>query len=69
MANDSTVRFGPLILQLPPTRDRVHYVRCPVLVHEFTDDSLGLSYQGQLLARYDRAGRLLDAPRARGRAA
>jgi transposase len=67
--NDSTVRFGALLLQLPPLRDRVHYVRCPVLVHEFTDDSLGISYQGQLLARYDRAARLLEAPRARGHAA
>jgi hypothetical protein len=44
-------------------------VRCPVLVHEFTDDSLGISYQGRLLARYDRTGRLLEAPRARSRAA
>lgn len=69
VANDSTVRFGPVVLQLPPTRDRVHYVRCPVLVHEFLDDSLGVSYQGQLLARFDRTARLLEAPRARGRAA
>lgn len=69
VANDSTVRFGPLVLQLPPTRARVHYVRCPVLVHEFTDDSLGVSYQGQLLARYDRTGHLLETSRARGRAA
>ena len=67
--NDSTVRFGALVLQLPQTRDRVHYVRCPVLVHEFVDDSLGVSYQGQLLARYDRRAQLLEAPRARSRAA
>src|SRR5437899_3131840 len=69
VANDSTVRFGPLTLQLPPTRERLHYVRCPVVVHEFPDDTVGLSYQGRLLARYDRTGRLLDAPLARGRAA
>ena len=69
VANDSTVRFGPLVLQLPPLRGRLHYVRCPVLVHEFTDESLGISSQGQLLARYTRAGVLLEAPRARGHAA
>src|SRR5437667_37506 len=69
VTNDSTVRFGPLTLQLPPTRERLHYVRCPVVVHEFPDDTVGLSYQGRLLARYDRTGRLLDAPLARGRAA
>lgn len=67
--NDSTVRFGPVVLQLPPTRERLHYVRCPVLVHELPDDSLALSYQGRLLARYDRTGQLLEAPAAKGRAA
>jgi transposase len=67
--NDSTVSVGPLCLQLPPSRWRRHYVRCPVLVHEFPDTSLGISHQGRLLARYDRQGTLLDAPTSRGRAA
>jgi transposase len=67
--NDSTVSFGPVPLQLPPLRGRPHYVRCPVLVHEFPDDTLGISYQGRLLARYTRAGLLLDAPAAKGKAA
>ena len=67
--NDSTVSFERLALQLPPTRDRRHYVRCPVLVHEFPDDTLGISYQGRLLARYTRQGTLIEAPAARGRAA
>ena len=61
--NDSTVTFERLLLQLPPTRDRPHYVRCPVLVHEFPDDTLGISYQGRLLARYARQGTLLEARR------
>jgi transposase len=67
--NDSTVQFGPLWLQLPPTRWRPHFVRCPVLVHEFPDDTLGVSYQHRLLARYTRDGVLLDAPAAKGKAA
>lgn len=67
--NDSTVVFGSLTLQLPPTKWRRHYVRCPVLVHELPDTMLGLSHQGRLLARYDRTGRLLEAPAANGRAA
>jgi hypothetical protein len=61
--------FGSLPLQLPPTKWRRHYVRCPVLVHELPDTTLGLSHQGRLLARYDRTGRLLEAPAAKGRAA
>jgi hypothetical protein len=67
--NDSTVTFERLLLQLPPTRDRPHYVRCPVLAHEFPDDSLGISYQGRLLARYSRQGTLLETCTAKGKAA
>jgi transposase len=69
VANDSTVRFGQLTLQLPRLRLRRHYVRCPVLVHEFPDDTLGISHQGRLLARYDRQATLLEAPTAKGKAA
>jgi hypothetical protein len=57
--NDSTVSFEGLKLQLPPRTDRAHYVRCPVVVHEFPEGTLGISYQGRLLARYSRAGQLL----------
>jgi len=62
--NDSTVTFEKIILQLPPGRERLHYVRCPVLVHEFLEGTLGVSYQGRLLARYTRQGDLL--PRSSG---
>ena len=57
--NDSTVPFETLTLQLPPLPQRPHYVRCPVLVHEFPEGTLGISYHGGLLARYDREGHLL----------
>lgn len=59
--NDSTVPFETLTLQLPPLPQRPHYVRCPVLVHEFPEGTLGISYHGGLLARYDREGHLLPA--------
>jgi transposase len=57
--NDNTVTFKNLILQLPSTRYRIHFVRCPVTVHQFANGTLGISYQGRLLARYDAAGGLL----------
>lgn len=60
--NDSTVRFGSMSLQLPRCGDRAHYVRCPVLVHEFPEGVLGISYQGRLLARYSPEGQLLPTP-------
>jgi transposase len=56
--NDNTVTFQGLILQLPQTRYRTHFVRCAVTVHQFPDDTMGVSYQGHLLARYDSAGQL-----------
>jgi hypothetical protein len=59
---DNTVEFGQLFLQLPRgcgDRTRSHYVRCPVLVHEFLDASLGVSYDGKLLATFDRHGVLV----------
>jgi hypothetical protein len=57
--NDNTVVFEKLELQLPTTRDRIHFARCPVLVHQFLDGTLGVSFQGTLIASYDRAGLLL----------
>ena len=66
--NDSTVSFEGVKLQLPPRPDRAHYVRCPVLVHEFPEGTLGISYQGRLLARYRRDGQLLSAPPPRSAA-
>jgi hypothetical protein len=60
--NDSTVSFAGLKLELPRRSERAHYVRCPVLVHEFPEGTLGISYQGRLLARYSRMGELLAVP-------
>ena len=56
---DNVVVFGKLLLQLPPSRTRGHFARCPVLVHGFTDGTLGVSYQGRLVGRFDASGELL----------
>jgi hypothetical protein len=70
VAKDSTVAFEGLKLQLPAGRDRLHYVRCPVLVHELLDGHLAVSYQGRLLARFTRDGDLLrDARKPKQKAA
>ena len=54
--SDNVVVFERLLLQLPPPRTRAHYVRCPVLVHRFLDTTLGVSFQGRLIARFDSIG-------------
>jgi len=63
--NDSVVSFESLSLQLTRRSDRAHYVRCPVLVHEFPEGTLGISYQGRLLARYTHNGELVATPTTR----
>jgi transposase len=60
VTNDSTVSLDGVLLQLPPTPERPHYVRCEVTVHEFPEGTLGVSYQGRLLARYTADGQLLE---------
>lgn len=57
---DNAVVFKKLLLQLPEGRDRLHYARCPVLVHEFTNGTLGVTYQGRLLARFDALGASIE---------
>lgn len=56
--NDNTVLFHKTVLQLPPSEERLHYVRCTVLVHELANGDLGVSYQGQLLGRFTPGGKL-----------
>lgn len=67
---DNTVLFAPHILQIPESEHRMHYVRCPVLVHELLDNTLAISYQGKMIAQYDQHGTLLGrVPTRRRRAA
>jgi hypothetical protein len=60
---DNTVHFERLCLQLPPGRDRMHFARCPVLVHEFLDGTLGVSFQANLIARFTRDGEIVTKRR------
>lgn len=66
--NDNTVTFKRVTLQLPTTPARMHFVRCPVIVHQFPNGHLGVSYQGHLLARYDTDGNPLPSPIIKERA-
>jgi hypothetical protein len=66
---DNTVVFGRLFLQLPPSKERVRYFRCPVIVHELVDGHLAISFHGKLLARFDRQGAPLPVSARIGTAA
>lgn len=66
---DNTVLFERMELQLSSTPERMHFARCPVLVHRFLDDSLGVSFQGQLVAQFTADGRPFPAHRQNGKTA
>lgn len=57
--NDNTVTYKSVILQIPERPGRLHYVRCPVMVHEFPNGQLGVSYREKLLAEYSADGTLI----------
>lgn len=50
---DNTVSFNNLALQLPRPDGRLHFVRCPVLVHELLDGTLAVSHLGRVVARFE----------------
>jgi transposase len=57
---DNTMTFRAMTLQIPPSKSRPHFVRCPVVVHEFPDGTLGVSYRERLLGRYEANGTLKE---------
>ncbi len=57
--NDNTVTYKNVILQIAERPERIHFVRCPVTVHEFPDATLGISYQDKLLGQYQKDGKPL----------
>jgi transposase len=60
VGRDNTVRYAGLVLQIPESRHRQHYVKARVRVHEQEDGSLALFHGPRCLARDDAAGRLQE---------
>lgn len=59
--NDNTVVYKNVILQISERPERIHFVRCPVIIHEFPNGNLGVSYQGKLLGEYQKDGKLISS--------
>jgi transposase len=57
--NDNTVSYKGTTLQLPSTKNRYHYVRCPVIVHEQVKGTLAITYQGTLVSEYTKDGEII----------
>jgi len=54
--HDNTVRYGGLILQIPKSEHRYHYVKAEVMVHEYFDGQLAIFYGPLCIGRYDKNG-------------
>jgi transposase len=65
VGNDNTVRYRRLVLQLPASPLRPHFVRARVRVHHYPDDTLAVFHGPRCLARYDRRGHLIENADAR----
>jgi transposase len=63
VANDNTVRFKGLVLQIPPDKHRHHYVKVKVRVHEYPDGRMSVFHGPRKLATYDADGYLEEAGR------
>ena len=57
--NDNTVRFEGLILQIPKSPHRHHYVRATVQVNKYTDGTIALFYGPMCIGEYDQKGQLI----------
>jgi transposase len=64
VGNDNTVRYDGLILQLPESPLRRHFVKVRVRVHHYTDHTLAIFHGPRCLARYRADGQLLDHAQA-----
>lgn len=66
VANDNTVRWNGLVLQIPESPLRHHFVRATVRVHQYYDGTLAVFHGPRCLARYDANARLIgrDASRS-----
>ena len=65
VANDNTVRWKGLVLQIPPSPLRPHFVRATVRVHEYPDATFAIFHGPRCLARFRADGRLIDDPARR----
>ncbi len=60
VGNDNTVKWRGLVLQIPASPLRPHFVRATVRVHEYPDGRLAVFHGPHRLADYDPKGRLCD---------
>jgi transposase len=61
VAKDNTISYKTISLQIPSDNIKYHYVKCKVMVHEYYNGDLAISYGPRILARYTSSGKMIDA--------
>jgi hypothetical protein len=64
VGNDNTVRYHRLVLQLPPSPLRPHFVKAKVRVHHYPDDTLAIFHGPRCLTRFAGDGAALPHAQA-----
>jgi transposase len=60
VANDNTIRYRGLVLQLPPSPLRPHFARTTVRVHDYPDGALAVFHGPHRIADYDARGNPIE---------
>ncbi|TJW36833.1 MAG: ISNCY family transposase [Mesorhizobium sp.] len=68
VSRDNTVSWGRLVLQLPESPLRHHYVKARVKVRQYPDGALAVFHGPRAIARYQADGTLQDLPQLRSAA-
>ncbi len=58
VGNDNCVSYKGMKLQIPPVKDRYHFVRANVMVHEYDDGRMAVYHGKRRVGSYDSVGRL-----------
>ena len=58
VGNDNCVSYKGKRLQIPPVKDRYHFVKAKVLVHEYFDGRMSVHHGKRKVGSYDSEGRL-----------
>ncbi len=59
VAKDNTISYNRKLLQIPSNDQRYHYVKCRVMVHEYTNGELAIFHGARRLAKYTASGKII----------